>query len=382
MANIIYKTFRVDVKAVNEETGEIDMLIPMSTASIDRDGESINPMGWKKSLPAFKKRPVLLSSHDYRDLRKQIGEFTQIKVNPDGLFAKPKYYINEGNEEADWAFKLASKGVAAYSVGFIPIKWTDGDWTGEDGKSTKPRRTYEEQELLEISHVVVPSNRDAIQSLRATNTDPVIKGLLDEVEKELPEPEIIEDKVTKPEEDDEYIRIPVRTCEVTATIDISKKEGISALYCGKEKQVATYLFAKDHEWTMAKAKKWVKEHEKKIAHDVSQAEIIDEIDYLTTLIKENGMNEDVKSSALEFVQKVIVQLKEEIPEDNAEIMIAIGAKVLGYDVPVASYTMGKDGKPIKGIDLRRPGGDIPVKDNIKESLKLLDEIIKEQLEVN
>ena len=93
----IYKTFRAEVKAVNTGTGEIDMLIPMSTASMDRDGESIDPMGWKKSLPGFKQRPVLVSSHDYKDLRKQIGEFTELKVSAEGLFAKPKYYINEGN---------------------------------------------------------------------------------------------------------------------------------------------------------------------------------------------------------------------------------------------------------------------------------------------
>jgi len=334
---MIYKTFRIDVKSVNEETGEVDMLIPMSTASVDRDRESIDPMGWKKSLPAFKKRPVLLSSHDYHDLRKQIGEFTTIRVNADGLFAKPKYYINEGNEEADWAFKLASKGVAAYSVGFMPIKWTDGDGEKE------PRRTYTEQELLEISHVVVPSNRDAIQSIRSKSTDPVICKLCDDAEKEVKAeynceciecghklksekhcqdikcPECggemrraerpgtgkeAEDIVTKPEETDDFIRIPVRSCEVTATIDISKKEGISALYCGEEKQVRTYLFRKDHDWTMAKAKSWVKEHEKKTAHEVSQSEIIDEIDYLINLINTEGLNEEAKKAAETLVMEI------------------------------------------------------------------------------
>ncbi|MBU2346649.1 MAG: HK97 family phage prohead protease, partial [Gammaproteobacteria bacterium] len=178
----IFKTFRAEIKSANEETGEIDMLIPMSTASIDRDGESIDPMGWKKSLPAFRKRPILLSSHNYGDLRKQIGEFTRIKATPEGLFAKPKYYVNEGNEEADWAFKLASRGVAAYSVGFMPVKWEDGDGEKE------PRRTYTEQELLEISHVTVPSNRDAIQGLRSKSADdPIMTEILDEAEKELPE---------------------------------------------------------------------------------------------------------------------------------------------------------------------------------------------------
>ena len=267
MSNMIYKTFRVDVKAVNEETGEVDMLIPMSTASIDRDGESINPMGWKKSLPVFKKRPVLLSSHDYKDLRKQIGEFTQIKVNPDGLFAKPKYYINEGNEEADWAFKLASKGVAAYSVGFIPIKWTDGDGEKE------PRRTYEEQELLEISHVVVPSNRDAIQSVRSKSVDPIVNEILDEVL-----------------EDDELI--------------------------GKTKK----------------------------PKEISQEEIKDEIDYLTLMIDETGLNDSAVESLKELMKR--------LPAD---------------DIAVENIA------------------DVPSEQTVSETdsafIKTLNEIIKEQMEV-
>ena len=66
-----------------------------------------------------------------------------------------------------------------------------------------------------------------------------------------------------PEETDKYIRIPVASCDITATIVISKDEGIKALYCGKDKKIATYLFQKDKGWTMAKAKKWVKDHGKK-----------------------------------------------------------------------------------------------------------------------
>lgn len=62
-----------------------------------------------------------------------------------------------------------------------------------------------------------------------------------------------------PEITETKIRIPVSDCKITATIDISKKDGISALYCGEEKQVATYLFDAK-KWTMDEAKTWVKEH--------------------------------------------------------------------------------------------------------------------------
>jgi HK97 family phage prohead protease len=185
----IYKTYRADVKGVNIETGEVDMFIPVSTDSVDRDGEIVEPSAFRKTLPKFMKRPVLVSSHDYRDLTSQIGEWTRLKIGESGLEGKPKYYIGEGNDQADWGFKLASKGMAAFSIGFIPTKWEDGDGI------KSPRRTYQEVELLEVSQVIVPSNRDAIQSIRSKSVDPVQNKLLDDVlaDKELvilPEPEI------------------------------------------------------------------------------------------------------------------------------------------------------------------------------------------------
>jgi len=251
----IYKTFRPEVKAVNPEDGTIDMLIPMSTASTDRDGESIDPLGWRKSLPAFRKRPVLLSSHNYGDLRKQIGEFTQIKVSEDGLFAKPKYYINEGNEEADWAFKLASKGMAAYSVGFIPKAWVDGD-----GEKT-PARTYTEQELLEISHVVVPSNRDAIQSVRGKSADPAINQLVEDI--------------------------------ISAEIvDMTGETIVSTTTNSVDDTVTTTEHVATDEIIINAPR----------VH--SQQEITDELDYIRTLAKDNGLSDDNKKLFTEIAQEI------------------------------------------------------------------------------
>lgn len=43
-AEKVFKTFRtVVIKADDQDEGVIDMLIPMSTASTDRHGESIDP---------------------------------------------------------------------------------------------------------------------------------------------------------------------------------------------------------------------------------------------------------------------------------------------------------------------------------------------------
>lgn len=244
-----FKTFRVECKAT-EEDGVIDAFIPMSMGTVDRDEERILPTAFEKTLPIFAKRPVLLSSHNYGSLTNQIGEFRELKIKGKGLYAKPKYYINEGNPEADWAYKLAQHNMAAFSVGFIPKK-------AEDGKSDKdPRRTYTEVELLEISQVAVPSNRDAIQGLKAKAVG-VEAALLDEVL----ESDLIS-KVTKPEETERYIRIPVsegHEGHKIRTIVVSEEDKISALYCVDDKEIITYLFDSD-EWDMESAEEWIEAH--------------------------------------------------------------------------------------------------------------------------
>jgi len=280
----IYKILEnCEVKKVGERQYEFTA----STSTQDRDGEVIDATGW--DLKNFKKNPVIMYAHDYRTL--PIGKASRVWLH-NGTLKNTVEFPPEGTYEfADIVERLVSTGyLKTESVGFIPKKWEDGD--GEKA----PRRTYTKQELLEISIVPVPSNPDA---LRNAVEEGVITTKQFEAIMKPEEPEVEElegDIVTKPEETDEFIRIPVRTCEVTATIDISKKEGISALYCGKEKQVRTYLFRKDKGWTMAKAKAWVKEHEKKIAHEVSQSEIIDEIDYLKSLIEKEGLSEEGKES--------------------------------------------------------------------------------------
>jgi len=360
--DMIYKMFRAEVRGVNANEGTVDLMIPVSTASVDRDGEIVEPTAFKKTLPKFMKRPVLVSSHDYRDLTSQIGEWTRLKITDSGVEGKPKYYINEGNEQADWGFKLASKGMAAFSIGFIPKEWEDGDGV------KSPRRTYKEVELLEISQVIVPSNREAIQSIRSKGFDnEVVNKLLDDVlaDKEL---------ITKPEETDEYIRIPVKECKVTATINISVDEGIKALYCGKEKEIATYLFATDKGWTMAKAKKWVKEHSKgyiigettnsesdeviimafKIPDtpqiykesQTSQEEIKDEFDYLKTIIEKEGLSEEGKESANELI-KILHNLGMRIDCEECNSK----KREPGNDIPVKDKPTVKEILTVETLDI-------------------------------
>lgn len=159
------KTYRGVIKAVDVESHTVEVLV--STNSIDRHLEIVLPEAFKKRLKEYKDHPILLSSHDYWDLMKQIGEAVSVKITDEGLVAKFKYYVGKGNPEADWAFMLASEGVAAYSVGFIAHEWEDVQLSTEEWLARKKaRRIYKDVELIEISQVLVPSNRDAVQECK------------------------------------------------------------------------------------------------------------------------------------------------------------------------------------------------------------------------
>ena len=332
MADTIYKIFETcEVKKVGERQYEFTA----STADMDRDGEVIDVMGW--DLKNFKKNPVIMYAHDYRSL--PIGKATKIGIK-DGKLVNNVEFPPEGTYEfADIVERLVNTGyLKTESVGFIPRKWEDGD-----GGEKTPRRTYTKQELLEISIVPVPSNPNALMNA-------VEAGVITTKQFET---------ITKPEETDEFIRIPVRTCEVTATIDISKKEGISALYCGKEKQVRTYLVRKDKGWDMEKAKAWVKKHEGKSANEISQEAIIDEIDYLAIMIDKEGLSDKAKESLKELTKR--------LPADDIELKQPDMAKMKKMMTMMADCEegAGKAKDMAQGMmeDMKsvESGNDIPVK---------------------
>ena len=190
----IYKSYRAETKAIDDKEGYIKAVV--STEAIDRDGEVILSKAWGNTLGEFMKHPVLLSSHDYNDLTKQLGEWVSLKVTEQGLEGIAKYYINKGNAEADWGYELAKNGNSAYSVGFMSKDFVEGGTT-QSGK--EPNRTYTDVELLEISQVSVPSNRESLVTMRSKGIDPIA----DEIANELlnsKEPVMSKDKYTTEEE--------------------------------------------------------------------------------------------------------------------------------------------------------------------------------------
>lgn len=156
------KVFASEVKSVNEN--EKTVVAVVSTKKTDRDGDIILPEAFKSRLKLYKDHPVFLSSHRYGSLMSQIGEAVKVSITEAGLEATFKYYTGKGNPEADWAFELAKQGIAAFSVGFI-----GHDWEPIEDKESRMivGRTFTDVELIEISQVVVPSNRGALQMGRS-----------------------------------------------------------------------------------------------------------------------------------------------------------------------------------------------------------------------
>jgi len=226
-----------------------------STEMVDRDGEVIRMNGWQ--LKNYRKNPVFMWAHDYHS--PPIGRANLVHTDARGLMFQVEFADEETYPFADTIYKLYKGGfLKATSVGFIPLEW-------EDGKDDKaPRRIYKKQELLELSGVPVPANPEALVSARDQGC---ITAKEFDAFNQVIEVDDVRDmrdvkSATKPEETEDWISIPVAECEITATIDISEKEGIKALYCGKDKKVHTYKFDKREpfNWTMARAKKWVEEH--------------------------------------------------------------------------------------------------------------------------
>ena len=281
----VYKILEnVEVKKVGERQYEFTA----STADMDRDGEVIDVSGW--DLKNYKKNPVIMYAHDYRTL--PIGKATHIGVK-DGKLKNTVEFPPEGTYEfADIVERLVNTGyLKTESVGFIPRKWEDGE-----GGDKAPRRTYTKQELLEISIVPVPSNPNALMNA-------VKEGVITTKQFEA---------ITKPEETDEYYRIPVpgedgkHEDHKIRTMDVSKDKGIKGLYCIDDKKIIVYMFDKDKWDSMAECQEWMKEHMGKTfePHEVSQREIIDEIDYLITLIDKEGISDGVKERLQDLVKRL------------------------------------------------------------------------------
>jgi HK97 family phage prohead protease len=150
-----------------------------STASLDRDGEIILPTAFEKSIEAYMTAPVIIACHQMftPDATPTIiGKVVDYRIDQKGLWIE--FELAE-TDLAEQYYKLAKGGfLSGMSIGFMPKSWED---TRSADGSLGPR-VYTEVELVEISLVAIPSNRDALiaQRGKAFGAE-LVDGLLESV---------------------------------------------------------------------------------------------------------------------------------------------------------------------------------------------------------
>ncbi len=126
----------------------------LSTDDVDRHGDVVSADGWM--LEAYLRNPVLLWAHDYR--HPAIGRAVSVWSEPHRLLAKMEFAPGAFAQEVAELYACGFQwGV---SVGFRPVRWEERR-DGRTGAYLGLR--YLEQELLEVSAVPVPANRQALR---------------------------------------------------------------------------------------------------------------------------------------------------------------------------------------------------------------------------
>lgn len=123
-----------------------------TTPSVDRVGDTIDPMGARFTNPL-----VLLHQHFHDS---PVGTVRLMKPTPKGIeFEAEIPVVNDAGpfkDRTDTAWQEIEHGVVrAVSIGFKPLKYAFRDDGGID---------YQEIEIYEVSSVSIPANADAIIS--------------------------------------------------------------------------------------------------------------------------------------------------------------------------------------------------------------------------
>ena len=133
-------------------TGPVTFVL--STDDVDRHGDVVSADGWR--LEAYLRNPVLLWAHDYR--HPAIGRAVSLWTEPHRLLAKMEFAPTAFAQEVAALYACGFQwGV---SVGFRPIRWEE---RRDSRTGAYLGLRYLEQELLEVSAVPVPANRQALR---------------------------------------------------------------------------------------------------------------------------------------------------------------------------------------------------------------------------
>lgn len=177
-----------------EKVGDRQYKFVISDETKDRHGTVIKVDGWK--LDNYKKNPIVLFQHNsYSSDPDMVIGRSEVSISDNKLVAILTLEPEGDNPIADkLAKKLDFGTINTASVGFNPFEWSMGVSTlGEDLDTF----FFRDQDLLEWSLVVIPSNPNATQE--KDGEDDIIKFVrMANEETKLPEiktVEVIEEKI-------------------------------------------------------------------------------------------------------------------------------------------------------------------------------------------
>ena len=123
-----------------------------STSAVDRQNEVVDQQGWR--LDAYRRNPVILDSHRYGSIDDILGRARRVEVGPEGLEVDVEF---APTGKGQMARELVEAGMLnTVSVGFKSLSRKAAARAGEP-------MTHTGMELLEVSMVAIPANREAVR---------------------------------------------------------------------------------------------------------------------------------------------------------------------------------------------------------------------------
>ncbi len=171
--------FSAKRKSINEADHTAEFVV--NTIQEDRDDEVVLPLAVLASKSSYMLNPIFLWGHAWHgDPEKALGTCLDLNGDDSEVSAVFLYDVEIHNTAATVWKQVAKGTVRAVSIGFLPKKWV-GLWSPAEEIEALPPGVREalragriwlvhtEIELIEISQVLIPSNRGALGGAMAAS---------------------------------------------------------------------------------------------------------------------------------------------------------------------------------------------------------------------
>lgn len=160
---------KLPLAAQGEPRADGTLRVVMTTDAVDRHGDILEPGG--ADLRAFRKSPRVQWAHDYT--KPPIGRAEEVAREGDTLTCRIAWWqgADAGSDHARFVREVRAMYehqppfLNTWSIGFMPLEWTERTAADADGKETFTGYHITKWELLELSAVPVPANPEAVSAL-------------------------------------------------------------------------------------------------------------------------------------------------------------------------------------------------------------------------